>query len=130
MGFSDYLWDELNDHVMNDGAYTAPTWYVGLSTTTPNADGTNVTEPAGGSYARVSTDADDWNASSSQVKTNANAIIFPEATGSWGTVTYVVLYDAATNGNLLGFGVLGSSEAIGSGQIAKFAAGQLSVGKA
>ncbi len=34
---------------------------------------------------------------------NTATIYFPEATGSWGTVDYVALYDSLTGGNLLGY---------------------------
>ena len=54
-------------------------------------------------YARVSTAGADWNTATDadpSVVTNANAIEFPTASGSWGTVTHFALYDAAT-GRLL-----------------------------
>lgn len=130
MGLSDFLWDEMLDHAMNDGAYTAPTWYAGLSTTDPLADGSGVTEPTGNNYARVSTAASDWNASSGEAKTNANAITFPEASGSWGEVGWLVFYDAATDGNFLGYGALTSAETIIINQVARFPAASISVGKA
>lgn len=130
MGFGNYLWNEILDHICNDGTFTPPTVYVGLSTADPTVDGSGVVEPSGNGYARVETSAADWNAASSQAKTNANAITFPAATGSWGTVAYVVLYDAASGGNFLGYGALDSSESISTDQIARFAAAALSIGKA
>lgn len=130
MGFSDFIWDKMNDHMTNDGAYSASNWWIGLSTTTPTAAGDNVTEPSGNGYGRVEIEAADWDASSGEAKLNAEDIAFVEATGSWGEVTHVVLYDAETDGNFLGFGALGSSETITSGQVPRFAAGDLLVGKA
>ncbi|MEE9615275.1 MAG: hypothetical protein V3W31_10075 [Thermodesulfobacteriota bacterium] len=125
--FTDYWENEILDHIFNKGAYTAPTVYVALSTTTPLDDGTNVTEPAGGAYARVSTAAGDWNTAAGGLIDNANAITFPEATGSWGTITHFLLYDAASAGNAMAWGALTASKAIGSGDTARFAAGDLDV---
>lgn len=40
---------------------------------------------------------------------NSETVYFPEATGSWGTCTYYLLFDAQTNGNLLAYGTLTDS---------------------
>lgn len=128
MSFTDFWENEILDHILNDGAYTAPTnIFVALSTTTPTDAGLNVTEPAGGAYARVSTGAADWNAAAAGTKDNANAITFPTATASWGTITHFVLYDASSLGNALAFGALGTSKAIGTDDTAEFAAGDLDI---
>lgn len=89
--------------------------YVGLSSTAPNVDGTNVTEPTGGGYARVLVGI--YNQSGThkfgependEIK-NDEFIYFPESTGSWGdTLTHFVLYSAETGGNLLAYGLLKS----------------------
>ncbi len=71
---------------------------VGLSTTTPNDDGTNITEPPGGAaYARVSLANTNGNfpVASGGEKSNGVDVEFPEATAGWGTVTHWVLYDAS-----------------------------------
>lgn len=87
---------------------SAPTIYVGLSSTTPAEDGTGVTEPSSGSYARVETAAADWEAATTadpSVVANAEVIEFPQATGDWASgadLTHVVFYDAETSGNYLG----------------------------
>lgn len=109
---------------------SAPTWHVALSTTTPTMAGGNVTEPSGNAYARVATAASDWNSATNadpSVLTNANTITFPPATGSWGTVTYFVLYDASTAGNVIGFGQLTTSKTPQNGDTPSFAAGALSI---
>ena len=118
----------------NFGALASrPTVYVGLSTTTPNPDGTGVTEPSTGSYARVSTAAADWNTATlanPAVVTNANAVTFPTATATWSSgsnMTYAVLYDAATVGNCLGYGALSTPKPVLNGDVAQYAAGQISV---
>lgn len=112
---------------------SAPTIYVALSSTTPTETGTNVTEPSGGSYARVATAASDWNAATSadpSVVDNANAIDFPTATADWLTgsnLTHFALYDAASAGNFLGFGALDTAKPVLNGDTASFAAGALDV---
>lgn len=91
---------------------SASSIYVGLSTSAPLADGTNVTEPVGNGYARVLL----GNASqelTQKMGTVANGhvendeiIYFPEATGSWGTITHFCIFDRDSGGNLLAFGAL------------------------
>lgn len=117
---------ELLDHLLGSGAYTMPTVYAGLSTTTITDPGTDATEPSGNSYARVATTGN-WNAAASGQKSNSNAITFPTASGSWGTVTYFALYDASTAGNMLVYGPLTASKEIQNGDTASFSAGTLVV---
>lgn len=86
-------------------------YYIGLSTTTPQIDGTGDTEPASNTgYARVPltglTDPENGTVY------NNEPISFDEATGSWGTVTHYVVYDEPTGGNLLFFGNLSTKRTI------------------
>jgi hypothetical protein len=85
-------------------------YYIGLSTTAPNINGTNVTEPSGSGYTRM--ELTSLGAPSSGVVTNTAAIDFPESTASWGTATHFVIYDALTNGNLLQYGPLSTPRSI------------------
>ena len=67
---------------------------MGLSTTTPTADGTNITEPSAGGYTRVTlanTNAV-WAPAAAGIKTNAADVIFPEATAGWGLITHWIIY--------------------------------------
>lgn len=125
--FGNYLEDEILDHIFGKGSYTPPTIYVALSTADPLDDGSGMSEPSGGSYARKSTSAADWNTSSSGAIDNANDITFAQATASWGTITHFALMDALSGGNLLAHGSLTTPKAIGNGDTAKFAAGDLDV---
>lgn len=128
------LLNSLFGKTSNFGALASrPTIYVGLSSTTPAEAGTGVTEPSTGSYARVATAASDWNAATNadpSVVDNASVITFPTATADWlsgANLTYFVLYDASTSGNLLGFGALSSAKPVLNGDTAEFAAGSLDV---
>ena len=124
------LLNALFGKTSNFGALaSAPTIYVALSTTAPAEDGTNVTEPTGNGYARVATVAGDWNTATladPSVVTNANAITFPQASGAWGNCTHFVLFDAATNGNVLGSAALTTPKSPTNGDTPSFAAGALS----
>lgn len=129
-GFTDFLENEVLDHLFSAATYTAPaTTYIALSTTTPTDAGGNFTEPVGNNYARVAftNDATNWPAASGGAKSNGVAITFPEASGSWGTVTHVGIYDASSGGNLLCWGALTVSKAITSGDTAQFAVGDLDI---
>jgi hypothetical protein len=125
--FADYWENEILDHLFGKGSYTPPTIYVGLSTADPTDDASGLAEPSGNSYARVATAGADWNVASGGAIANANDITFPEATGSWGTITHFAIFDAASAGNMLAQGALNVSKSISSGDTAKFAAGDLDV---
>jgi len=125
--FGDYWEDEVLDHLFGKGAYTPPTIYVAASTVDPTDDGSGIAEPSGSGYARVETAGSDWDAASGGALDNANDINFPEASGSWGTITHFALYDAATDGNMLAHGSLTAGQAIASGEVLRFPAGDLDV---
>ena len=85
------------------------TYYIGMSSTAPNTDGTGVSEPSGGSYARVAVGNSSIALSSPDANalvTNKNEITFPESTANWGRMTHYVVYDALNAGNLLMYGEL------------------------
>lgn len=122
--FSDYLENKVLDHVTGKTAFTKPTSHVALFTAAPS-DAGGGTEVSGGSYARITTAGADWNAAASGSVSNANALAFPTASGSWGTATHFALMDAPTGGNQLAWGTLGTPKTIASGDVAQFAAGAL-----
>jgi len=125
--FADYIENKFLDHLVGKTSYTMPTAYVGLSTADPLDDASGLAEPSGNGYARVSTAGGDWNAAASGAIDNANDITFPEASGSWGTLTHFAIFDAASGGNMLAHGSLSVSKAVGSGDTVKFAAGDLDI---
>tara|TARA_R100001480_G_scaffold33147_1_gene44760 strand:- start:1091 stop:1486 length:396 start_codon:yes stop_codon:yes gene_type:complete len=126
-GFSDYLEDKVLNHVFGGNSYTAPgTLYVGLFTAAPSDSGGG-TECSGGSYARKSMPAMTVSGTSPTTATNGAAVEFATATGSWGTVTHVGVFDASTSGNLLGFAALTASKTVSSGDVFRFDAGDLDI---
>lgn len=123
MSFSNYLETELLDHVFANNAYTSPTTvYVGLFTSNPDEDGSG-TEVSGGSYARQS---GSFTVSGNTATTDA-AIEFPTATGTWGTVTHIGIYDALTSGNLLAYAALTTSKSIASGDVFRIPTGDIDI---
>jgi hypothetical protein len=136
-GWTTYLVNKIEDHVLGGGSYTRPaTVYVALFTargTVAQANaGTNFTEVATGAYARVAVtnNATNWPAASAKAKSNDTDVVFPEATADWGTVTCWGLYDASTAGNLLYWGDLTVNRTITTGIVAKFPAGSLDITEA
>ena len=121
---SNYLENALINGTLRATNYTAPTTvYVGLYTTDPT-DANTGTEVSGNSYARTSVT---FGAPSNGVTTNSGAVTFPTATGTWGTVGWIGILDAATSGNLLYHTPLTASKSITSGDIFTISIGNLSV---
>lgn len=125
---SDYLENEIADHILGGGDYTRPaTVYIALFTAAPS-DAGGGTEVSGTGYARVSVtnNATNWPAASIGAKANGTAITFPAAGASWGTATHFGIFDASSGGNLLFHGALTTSKSIGIGDTPSFAIGALS----
>ena len=86
------------------GSAAPATWYVGLSTTEPSDDGTNLVEPVGGSYARVAVtnNATNWPAATTvagvTTKANGAKVTFPNPTGNWGALRAYGIFTAASGG--------------------------------
>ncbi len=124
--FSNYTELKVLDHALKTAAFTVPTGlYIALSTSTVADDGTGMTEPIGGSYARVACNT--WNAASSRSVANTGTVSFPEASSAWGTITYFAVMDAATGGNMIAYGALSASKAIAFGDNASFQSGAITV---
>lgn len=123
MSFTNHLETEILDHVFGGNAYTAPgTLYLGLYTSAPS-DTEGGTELSGSGYARQAM------AMSVSGNTASNSAVeeFATATGSWGTVTHVGVFDASTSGNLLAYGALSASKAIATGDVFRIPAGDLDI---
>jgi len=121
---SNYLENALINVTLRATAYTAPTTvYLALYTTDPT-DADTGTECSGTSYARQSIT---FGAPSNGVSTNSAAIEFPQAGGSWGTITHIGIRDALTTGNLLYHSPLDASKTIATGDVFRIAVGSLSV---
>lgn len=104
-GFTDWMSNRQIDW-MTGVPWTPPaTWHFGLSTTQPNqANGTGITEPSGGNYARVAVNANAGNFGEIQESSffaNRTPIQFNQPTGEWGEPLWVFASDAASGGNIM-----------------------------
>jgi len=123
---SNYVEDELLDHVLKTGDWTQPAaLYVGLSTADPTDSGAGIAEPVGNAYARVSHAA--WDGAASRATENTGTISFPEASGAWGIINHFFISDASTAGNMIAHGALSAAKTIGAGDNASFQDGAIDV---
>lgn len=120
---TDFLENELLDHIFNV-AYTPPTTvYLALSTTTIDDAGSE-TEPSGNGYVRK---AIAFDAAAARLLNQTATVTFDQATGAWGTITDWAIFDASSGGNMLAYGVLSASKAIVDGNTASVAAGEVDI---
>lgn len=134
MSASDYLENEILDHLLGGADYSRPaTVYLALLTDEPTDADTGTTiaaiEPSGGSYARkaITNNSTNFPAAESGAKSNGTAITFAEASGDWGTISHWALCDADTAGNILLWGAFTTPKAYGSGDTASIAIGDLDI---
>ena len=121
---SNFLENELIDHILRNLAYTGPTTvYAALYTTDPT-DADTGTEVTGGSYARQSVA---FGAPTDGATDNSADVTFPPATANWGTVTHIALHDSLTGGNMLFHTPLTVNKVVNDGDTFKFNAGDLDV---
>lgn len=140
---SNYLQQSQLNHLLRAVPWTPPsTLYVGLFTNgAPSlsgvANGSNeVPENAQTNYTRkpIVSSTDNWSAASGVNQEFSNLIeITFNVPGSqtWGTITSCGIFDAATGGNLLWVGTIGTSKPVSPGDGApKILAGQLKISRA
>lgn len=116
-------------HLFGITPWTAPlNFYVALSISAPNADGTNVSEPIGNGYSRA--EQVGWIETAPgglDTVENSTSLLFPTLTGDWGTISHFVIYDASIAGNFLAYGALTNAIKPVSGDTPYFAAGEIKV---
>jgi hypothetical protein len=125
---SDYLENKVLDQLFGATAYTAPsTLYFALFTTAPSDSGGGV-EVSGNGYTRASfsNTTSNWPSASSGSKSNAAQITFPAATGNWGSIVGIGIFDALSAGNLL-FWTTIPSRSVVTGDVPRFAAGGVTI---
>jgi len=140
---SNYAEANILNYILTTNALTStnarPTaWYVGLftsatsDTVTTGGTGQGEVSTSGTGYSRqqvnftVSTDG-----SGTTGGTSTATLSFPSggagATISWGTITHLAVFDAATGGNCLFHGAVTQSKTIDAGDIFQITAGNLTV---
>jgi len=102
-----------------------PIYYVGLSSTEINEDGSGKTEPSDVAYARVAVanEPNSFTESAGQMA-NGTIIQFPTATASQ-TLNYWFMADHLTAGTIHFKGSINPSQTLSANQQARFAAGDL-----
>lgn len=117
----------------NAGSFSSPgdSIYVGLATAVSDAEAGTVTEATFGAYARQQVTASAWTVPSvstdTQTATNSANIEYAASTGTSNTITHAFVADAATSGNILFIGALDANKTIGTGDIFRINAGNLSI---
>jgi hypothetical protein len=117
----------------NAGSFSSPgdSIYIGLATAVSDAEAGTVTEATFGAYARQQVTASAWTVPSvstdTQTATNSANIEYAASTGTSNTITHAFVADAATSGNILFIGALDANKTIGTGDIFRINAGNLSI---
>lgn len=126
---TNFLENELLDHIFN-GSYSPPTTvYLALATADPTdaATGASMNEhPNSGGYART---AISFSAASSRQIVQNGAVNFPTATADWSSVTHWAVVDNSTYGagNVLAHGALSSAKLIKDGDDPSVADGEATI---
>ena len=126
---SDFLANEMLDHILDGSTFTQPTdAYLTLYTTMPNSADAGGVEVSGGSYARVQCfGASDWDAphATGGYTANTNTETFPVASANWGTVVGMGIRSANAAGSLYFFKTLTASKTVYSGDTFRFSSGSI-----
>lgn len=115
---TDFLENALLNHSTGYATYTKPTaTYAALYLVAPTDSGGGTEVTAANNYARQQVT---WGGAANGSISNSATIRFPGtggvfATAPWGTVVAVGVHDALTAGNLLWYGNLSASIAVGTG---------------
>jgi hypothetical protein len=125
MGVGVVLANSVLTYILKSGSISC---YVSLHTDEPQPliATPDLHEVTGSAYAREPLTGTDWAAAADGMIETDNAVTFPPAGASWGTVTHVGIYDALTSGNLLWWGPLATPRAVSSGDTISFPVGNLS----
>lgn len=124
-GKSTYLANGFLNHILKTGNLAVPTnIYVGLYTTAVGDDGSG-TEVSGNAYGRIVKNT--WDNAANGATENTGAVTFNQATGDWGNIVAVALWDNITAGNLLYSNNLTTPKTVNSGDTAEFADGAIDI---
>ena len=124
-GLTDYAENKTLDHILGVASWASAQRYVGLLTAAPT-DSTGGTEvsTSGTGYVRQ---AVTFAAASGGASSNSALIDFGTASGAYGTVTHVGIYDAASAGNLLAYAALSASKTVAASDSFQIPIGDLDI---
>ena len=122
MSFSNTYETIVLKFAFNADSVTRPTsWYLGLFTSNPGEGGG--TEISGNGYTRKAVTF----TVTGDTATNSGAVEFDTATGSWGTISYVAVFDASSGGAQIAYAALTTAKAIDTGDVLRFPVGDVDV---
>jgi hypothetical protein len=98
MSMSDYLERKVLDLTLRGIPFDPPTTIYIALLKSDSGDGNALDEVSGGDYERQEIV---FGEPENGVASNVGHVVFPEATGNWGTVTDFALMDAPVGGNKL-----------------------------
>jgi len=123
MSFSDTYETHVLNYLFTAQSVTRPTaWYVGLQTSS-NTDGTPGSEVSGNAYVRKAVTL----TVSGNLATNSSTVEWAAATGNWGTVTSLAVYDSLTGGNQIAHSDLTAPKSVSTGDVFRIPAGLLDI---
>lgn len=124
MSFSNTYETNVLKWAFTADSVTRPTsWYLGLFTANPDEDGSGATEVSGNAYARKAVTF----SVSGNLATNTGAVEFDVATGAWGVISHVAVFDASTGGNQIAYAALTTSKDIQTGDVIRFPVGDVDI---
>lgn len=101
-------------------------FYLGLSSSEPSIDGSNVTEPSSSAgYYRV--ELTSLSEPDNGVVSNTSDVNFSESYEDWGVITHFVIYDSQDGGNLLMFESLSQERTVEAATIMTVKTGGLKI---
>lgn len=122
MSFSNTYETIVLKFAFNADSVTRPTnWYLGLFTSNPGEGGG--TEISGNGYTRKAVTF----TVTGDTATNSGAVEFDVATGSWGTISHVAVFDAASGGAQIAYAALTIAKAIDTGDVLRFPVGDVDI---
>lgn len=122
MSFSNTYETIVLKFAFNADSVTRPTsWYLGLFTSNPGEGGG--TEISGNGYTRKAVTF----TVTGDTATNSGAVEFDVATGSWGTISHVAVFDASSGGAQIAYAALTTAKAIDTGDVLRFPVGDVDI---
>ena len=125
---SDFLENELLDHILRNETWTPPTSVWIALFTADNGLETNVQtgEVSGGSYARLEVGGSSgrsFTVAATGSTDNTEDWTFPTSSADWGTITHAAIMTTSSAGQVLIHGSLTAQKTVNNGDTFKFSLG-------
>jgi hypothetical protein len=117
---SHYCRNKLLGLLMGMDTFPSPQLFIGFSSQAPVDD--TIQEPVNADYNRLL--YTHWKISHNRIVAN-NTTIVAYTRSDWGTLRYFLIWDAPTQGNLIGYGALDTPVAAGANKVLSFSKGKL-----